>query len=73
MIERNIAYRVWKRQNIAADRTRYKKLRLQVNYLVRKSKRLYIKRFLDPNLLAKKLWKNLDSVGMREMVDDNIN
>jgi hypothetical protein len=35
---------------------------------VRKSKR---KRFLDPNLPVKKLWRNLDSVGMRETVDDN--
>jgi hypothetical protein len=26
-VERNIAYRVWKRQQTAADRTRYKKLR----------------------------------------------
>jgi hypothetical protein len=44
-----------------SERTRYKELRRQVNYLVRKSKRL--KRFLDPNLPAKKLWRNLDSVG----------
>jgi hypothetical protein len=31
-----------------------------------------MKRFLDPNLPAKKLWRHLDSVGMRETVDDNI-
>jgi hypothetical protein len=31
-----------------------------------------MKRFLDPNLPAKKLWRNLDNVGMRETVDDNI-
>jgi hypothetical protein len=31
-----------------------------------------MKCFLDPNLPAKKLWRNLDSVGMRETVDDNI-
>jgi hypothetical protein len=30
-----------------------------------------MKRFLDPNLPAKKLWRNLDSVGMRETEDDN--
>jgi hypothetical protein len=38
MIERNVAY------------GRYKELRRQVNYLVRKYKGLYMKRFLDPNL-----------------------
>jgi hypothetical protein len=65
MIERNIAYRIWKRRNTAANRTRYKELRRQVNYLVRKSKRLYMKRFLDPNLPAKKLWRNLNIVGMK--------
>jgi hypothetical protein len=31
-----------------------------------------MKRFLDPNLPAKKLWRILDSVGIRETVDDNI-
>jgi hypothetical protein len=67
-----IAYRVWKRRKTAADKTRYKELRRQVNYLVRKSKRLYLKRFLDPNLPAKKLWRNLDSLGMRETLNDNI-
>jgi hypothetical protein len=36
--------------------------------LVRKSK----KRFLDPNLAAKMLRKNLDSVRIRETLDDNI-
>jgi hypothetical protein len=68
LVERNIAYRVWKRRKTAAYRTRYKELRRQVNYLMRKSK----KRFLDPNLPAKKLWRNLDSVGMKETFEDNI-
>jgi hypothetical protein len=31
-----------------------------------------MKRFFDPNLPAKKLWRNLDSVGMRETVGDKI-
>jgi hypothetical protein len=70
MIESNITYRIWKRRKTAADKTtRYKKLRRQVNYLVhqitmRKSKKLYMKGFLDPNLPAKKLWRYLESVGM---------
>jgi hypothetical protein len=35
MIEENIANRVWKRRKTTADRTRYKKQRRQVNYLMR--------------------------------------
>jgi hypothetical protein len=72
MMERNIAYRVWKRRKPAADRTRYKVLQRQINYLVRKFKRLYMKRFLDPNPPVKKLWRNLDSVGTRETMEYNI-
>jgi hypothetical protein len=34
IVKRDIAYRVWKRRNSPADRTRYKKQRKKVNYII---------------------------------------
>jgi hypothetical protein len=39
--------------------------------MVREAKRLYMNRFLDPNQPAKKLWQNLDSIGVKESTDNN--
>jgi hypothetical protein len=39
IIERNIAYHVWKRRRTAADRERYKSQRKIVNILLRRAKR----------------------------------
>jgi hypothetical protein len=54
MIERDIAYRVWKRRR-TADRIRYKEQRRRVNYLVGKAKRLYMGRFVSPEQPPKRL------------------
>jgi hypothetical protein len=62
MIERNIAYRVCRRRKTAADRERYRTLRKLVNYRTREAKRLYMKRYLNPNLPKKTFWRKLDSV-----------
>jgi hypothetical protein len=71
MIESNITYRIWKGRKTVADITRYKKLRRQVNYLVRKSKKLYMNCFLDPNLPAKKLWRSLHYAHRKKWNDES--
>jgi hypothetical protein len=43
-----------------------------VNYIVRKAKRLYMGRFLDPRQPVKRLWQNLESVGVKESTHNNI-
>jgi Reverse transcriptase (RNA-dependent DNA polymerase) len=72
MVERNIAYRVWKIRRTDHDRNRYKEQRKRVNYMVREAKRMYMKRHLDPNLPPKKLWRNLDKIGAKDSADNNI-
>jgi hypothetical protein len=72
MIERNIAYRMWRRKKTAADRQRYKTLRKQVNYLIREAKRLYMKLYLDPNLSKEILWRNLDFVGAETATENEL-
>jgi hypothetical protein len=70
-VERDIAYRVWKRRKTLADRTRYKEQRKKVNYIVLKAKRLYMGRFLDRCQPVKRLWQTLESVGVKESTDNN--
>jgi Reverse transcriptase (RNA-dependent DNA polymerase) len=72
IIERNIAYRVWRRRKTTADRERYKAQRKHVNYLTRAAKRLFMRHHLDPNLPPKTLWRNLDSVGAKATVDSEL-
>jgi hypothetical protein len=72
IVERNIAYRVWKRRRTVADRERYKVQRRQVNFLVREAKRQYMKKFLDPSLPSRLLWRNLDKIGAKNTTDNNI-
>jgi hypothetical protein len=72
VIERNIAYKVWKVRKTTTDRDRYKEQRRRVNYLIREAKRAYMRRYLDPKLPARKLWRNLDTVGATDTVDNNI-
>jgi hypothetical protein len=55
MIEGNIAYRVWRDERLPQTEQDLR------NY---DGKSTFMKRFLDPNLPAKTLWRNLDSVGM---------
>jgi hypothetical protein len=57
IVERDIAYRFWKHQKTPADRTRYKIQKKKVNYIVRKAKRLYIGRLLDPCQPVRRLWR----------------
>jgi hypothetical protein len=40
--------------------------------MVREAKRINMKRFLDPNLPPKQLWRNLDVVGAKVTTDDNV-
>jgi Reverse transcriptase (RNA-dependent DNA polymerase) len=72
VIERNIAYRVWKRRKTISDRNRYKDLRRRVHYLIRQAKRSYMSRFLNPNLPSKTLWRNLEAVGAKDSSDNNV-
>jgi hypothetical protein len=62
MIERKIAERVWRQRKTAADRERYKTLKKRICYLTREAKRLNMKRYVNPNLPTKTLWRSLDSV-----------
>jgi hypothetical protein len=73
MVKCNIAYRVWRRRRTTADRDRYKDTKRRVNYMVRKAKRIYMKRFLDANLPPKQLWRNLDVISAKVITDDNTN
>jgi hypothetical protein len=72
MIERNIAYRVWRRRKATLDREKYKAQRKGVNYLIIEAKHLNMKRYLDPNLLSKTLWWNLDSVGAKTSTENEL-
>jgi hypothetical protein len=72
IIERNIAYRVWRGRKPAVDREKYKTLRKRVNNLTREAKHLYMKRYLDPNLPTKTLWRNLDSVGAKNATENEL-
>jgi hypothetical protein len=72
MLEKTIAYRVWRRKKTTLDRERYKAQRKRVNYLTREAKRLYMKRYLDPNLPTKTLWWNLDSVGAKTTIENKL-
>jgi hypothetical protein len=49
MIERNIAFKVWRRRKTTLERERFISQRKRVDYLAREAKRLYMKRYLDPN------------------------
>jgi hypothetical protein len=40
--------------------------------MVREAKRSYMKRYLNPNLPPKNLWRNLDEIGAKETSDNNI-
>lgn len=73
MTERDIAYRIWsndKRND--AKKEHLKMLRKTVRSLVRSAKRRAQVGRLDPSLPSKKLWRNLDEVGVRESVDKDI-
>jgi hypothetical protein len=37
--------------------------------MVREAKKIYMKRFLDPNLPPKQLWRNIDVVGAKVTTD----
>jgi hypothetical protein len=39
--------------------------------MVREAKKIYMKKFLDPNLPPKQLWRNLDVVAAKVKTDDN--
>jgi Reverse transcriptase (RNA-dependent DNA polymerase) len=72
MIVRNIAYRVWKRRRTVADHERYKYQRKLVNILVRRAKRQYMAKFLDPKQPSKTLWRNLKEVGATNSTEGDV-
>jgi hypothetical protein len=71
-VERDIAYRVCKKRRREQDRNRYKEQRKRVIYMVREAKRSYMKRYLNPNLHPKNLWRNLDEIRAKNTADNNI-
>jgi Reverse transcriptase (RNA-dependent DNA polymerase) len=72
MAERDISYRVWRQTKTTEDRRRFRILSNRVKYLVRRGERNYNSKFLDPNLPAKTLWRNLGQVGVKEMAKTNV-
>jgi hypothetical protein len=72
IVERNIAYRVWRCRKPPADRTRYREQRRKVNYIARKLKKIYMARFLDPDQLARKLWRNLVTIEIKKTIYNNV-
>jgi hypothetical protein len=66
IIDRNVTYRTWRVERTDELRNLYKCLRRRVHSLVKTAKREYMKKFLNPKLPSKTLWKNLDSLGIRK-------
>lgn len=64
MIDRDMTYKEWKRNKNVHVYETFKQLRNRVNMLVRKAKQNYLKKFLDPKLPSKALWKNIKSLGI---------
>ncbi len=66
MAERDISYGVWRHTKTDDDKMRYRRSRNRVKKLIRNGEREYNKRFLDPTLPSKILWRNLGKVGVKE-------
>jgi hypothetical protein len=66
IIDRNLAHRAWRSHGTAESWELYKRFWNRVHCIVRQAKRSYMGRFLDPTLPPKILWKNLDSIGVRD-------
>jgi len=67
MSERDIAYRVWRHTKTDDNRRRFREANKKVKNLVRRGERDYNKRFLDPSLPPKTLWRNLKQDGVKEI------
>jgi hypothetical protein len=66
IIDRKLAHRAWRPHDTTKSWEVYKRFRNRVHCLVRRAKQSYMGWFLDPSLALKTLWKNLDSIGVRD-------
>jgi hypothetical protein len=71
-VERNIEYGIWRNDKTPEHRRQFINLRRKVTNLVRQAKRQYMYRFLNPSLPSKVLWKNLESIRVKDSVDTNV-
>jgi hypothetical protein len=63
IVKWDIAHRTWSNQKTAANKSRFIMQSRKARNLVRRRKREYTHRLLDPKLLSKVLWRNLDEMG----------
>lgn len=66
MIERDLAYRNWKRTKCSQHKAQYHRLRNRVNFLVSKAKCEYDRNKINLNLPSKQLWNNVRSLGVSD-------
>jgi hypothetical protein len=71
-VERNIAYGIWRNNNTTEYRRQFINLRRKLTNLVRQAKRWYMYRFLNPSLPSEVLWKNHESIGVKDSVEADI-
>lgn len=64
IIERNIAYRNWKRSKTLSDEAHYKTLRNRVVSKIKIAKQNYEKRMFDVGSSSKQLWSNVKKLGV---------
>jgi Reverse transcriptase (RNA-dependent DNA polymerase)/Endonuclease-reverse transcriptase len=72
IVNRDLAYRSWRVGRTTQLREIYRRFRNSVKTLVRRAKRGYMSRFLDPSLPSRTLYRNLDTIGIRDE-NDSVN
>ena len=64
IIERDLAYRNWKRNKTVENKASHKRLRNKVNSIISKAKAEFDKQRLNVNLPCKQLWQNVKKLGI---------
>lgn len=70
MVDRNIAYRNWKRARSSVLRELYRTSRNRVNLLIKNSKSKFVSNKLLKSLPPRELWKQLNNLGVSDSADD---
>jgi hypothetical protein len=66
MLERDMAYRHWRRSRSQESFSQFKRLRNKCRAIFRKFKDLYLRDFLRPGLTGKALWSRLELCGVKK-------
>jgi hypothetical protein len=70
--QRDIAYNIWDKHRTDENRARFKLLSKKTTYAVRAAKRRQSASYLDPDLPAKSLWRNLKTMGVKNDQDQEV-